>query len=102
MTVYLLHLTEPLPRGVSRRGTVLVARHYLGYADDLASRLAHHANGTGARMLAVARERGIGWTLARVWPDAGRDTERKLKRRKEAPRLCPICRAMKGAGHAHP
>lgn len=93
MTVYLLCMDKPMPRGKSPRGTQLWARHYLGYADNLEERLKRHANGTGARMLAVARERGIGWQVARVWPDAGKDVERRLKRRKEAPRLCPLCRA---------
>lgn len=80
MAVYLLHLDTPLPRGVSRRGTPLRAGHYLGYAEDLEARLERHANGTGARMLAVARERGIGWQVARVWPDKGRDFDWIKKR----------------------
>src|SRR5262249_15174901 len=33
---------------------------------------------------------GITWQLARTWP-GGRDRERAIKNRHEAPRLCPIC-----------
>lgn len=69
MTVYLLHLSAPLAH----------ARHYVGFARDVDRRLAHHKNGTGARMLAVAVERGIGFELARVWPEADRTFERRLK-----------------------
>jgi hypothetical protein len=91
MTVYLLHLSQPMPRGQSPRGFRLWARHYLGSAKNLSERLHHHANGTGARLLAVARERGIAFECVRTW-EGGRDFERRLKRQKNAPRLCPICR----------
>jgi hypothetical protein len=95
MTVYLLHLSEPMPRGQSPRGVRLWTRHYLGYASRLDERLQHHAAGSGARLLAVARERGIGFECVRTW-NGGRDLERRLKRQKNAPRLCPVC----GAGYS--
>lgn len=66
------------------------ARHYLGTTKDLAKRLEQHAAGTGARLMEVIKEHGITFTLVRTW-DGGRDVERKLKRRKEGPRLCPVC-----------
>jgi hypothetical protein len=34
---------------------------------------------------------GITWKVARVWNDGDRALERRLKRRKSGPRLCPIC-----------
>jgi hypothetical protein len=88
--VYLIHFEQPIPRGVSPAGKPLVAQHYIGYADDVPARLAQHAAGRGARLMAVVRERGIRWALVRTWP-GGRQAERQIKRRKEAPRLCPIC-----------
>jgi len=81
--VYLLHFEKP----ISPHHTT---QHYLGYADDLHTRLAQHESGHGARLTQVALERGIGWTLARLWWGT-RKTERQLKNRKEGPRLCPIC-----------
>lgn len=81
MTVYVLHLDSPMRH----------ARHYCGYAKDLVARLTHHKNGTGARMLAVAKERAIGFILVRVWPDEGRGFERKLKNTKNISRYCPMC-----------
>lgn len=78
--VYLLHLDFPLRH----------AKHYTGFADDLDARLERHASGHGARMLAVCIERGITWTLARTW-EGDRNLERRLKSRKDATRLCPIC-----------
>ncbi len=80
--VYLLHFSQAYRH----------ARHYLGSTDNLDRRLAEHESGAGARLLEVITEAGIGFTLAKTW-EGGRDLERKLKRRKEAPRLCPICSA---------
>ncbi len=80
MPVYLLHFDEPYHH----------ARHYLGSANDLNERLRQHEAGTGARLTQVIREHEIGFTLARTW-DGGRDEERKLKRRHNSPKLCPIC-----------
>ncbi len=82
--VYLLHLNTPLGH----------AKHYLGFATNLKARLTHHEKGTGARLLQVAMERGITWSLVRTWTgDEGTRTyERRLKRRKNSPKLCPICR----------
>jgi len=83
--VYLLHLDRPYKH----------ARHYMGWAHDLDARLARHRSGNGARLIAVAAQAGIGWQLARTWP-GDRTLERRLKKRKNAPRLCPVCQA--GAG----
>lgn len=80
-TVYLLHLDRPYKH----------ARHYLGWASDLQSRLASHAGGTGAKLLRVARDAGIGWTLARTWP-GDRHRERQLKRQGGRSRMCPVCK----------
>ena len=79
-TVYLLHFHRPYRH----------ARHYLGWAADLDTRLAEHAAGRGARLTAVVRAAGIGWHLARTWP-GGRARERQLKRQGGASRCCPDC-----------
>lgn len=93
MTIYLLHLNSPLVH----------AKHYMGYTDDLDARLERHQIGNGARMLAVCIERGIGWQLVRTWT-GDRRLERRLKNRRDAPRLCPICdaRAMERGNYAKP
>lgn len=91
MTVYLLHLSQPLSRGVSKRGTALIAGHYIGFTDDLESRLADHANGNGARFTQVCVERGITWQVVRTWPGGGRSFERQLKKQKHARLFCPVC-----------
>lgn len=72
------------------------ASHYLGFVEDaegLEARLTKHSKGQGARLLEVVSTVGIGFTLARTWQNATRDFERKLKNRKETPKLCPICNA---------
>jgi hypothetical protein len=75
--VYLLHFHRP-------------CRHYLGWTADLDARLAEHAAGRGARLLAVIAEAGIGWDLPRIWPGT-RTRERQLKTQGAAPRRCPLC-----------
>jgi predicted GIY-YIG superfamily endonuclease len=82
--VYLIHLDAPL-------NAKHAARHYIGWAFNLSSRMQQHLTGRGARFMQVAKERGISWSIARVWP-GDRHFERRLKKRKEAPRLCPIYR----------
>ena len=79
-TVYLLHFDRPYAH----------AGHYTGWTKDLTARLADHAAGHGARLLAVARSAGVGWTLARTWTGS-RATERALKRQGGASRRCPLC-----------
>ena len=91
MTVYLLHFHKALPRGVSPSGTVLEARHYLGYTNDLIGRIMQHAEGHGARLTQVCHQRGIDFALARTWNGAGKPVERRLKKYKNGRRLCPIC-----------
>jgi len=83
MTVYLLHFEQP----ISSNHTT---QHYLGYASDLDARLNQHRAGQGARLVQVAQERRIGWRLVRTWA-GGRMVERRLKRQKNAPRMCPVC-----------
>lgn len=88
MTVYLLHFDAPLGDVNNPRGQ---ARHYIGTAHDVGIRLRQHRKGYGAKIMQALRERGIDFQLARTW-EGGFDLERRLKRRKNAPRLCPICR----------
>ena len=84
-TVYLLHLSAPV-------SPLHTTQHYLGFATDLDARLAEHRNGTGARLLEVCKERGITFECVRTW-EGDRTKERRLKNRKNSPRLCPVCAA---------
>lgn len=77
--VYLLRFSRP----ISRNHT---AQHYIGYTDDLATRIQLHMIGRGSRLCQVAKERGIRFDVARVWI-GDRALERRLKNRKNAPRL---------------
>ena len=93
----------PLPGDLSGRGVYLLhfepsyqhAAHYLGFAEDIERRVAEHRKGTGARLTQVAVEAGCALHLARVWPGADRNLERRLKRWHSGTRLCPICTGSK-------
>ena len=86
--VYLLHFSPAYKH----------AKHYTGYAEDIERRVAENIAGKGAHLCAVALAAGCKITLVRTWPDQSRTFERKLKNRKNAPRLCPICHEQ----HAQP
>jgi len=96
--VYLIHfdrLYMPYP-GAQLRDC---AGHYCGWTENLAARLARHAAGDGARLLAVVHQAGISWQLARIWPGP-RERERQLKRQGGASRRCPLCKAPRRAKEA--
>jgi len=79
--VYLIHFETSYKR----------ARHYIGYTSDLEARIEHHRNGSGAKLLDVVNKAGIKWDVVRTW-EGDRKLERKLKNRKNASQLCPVCR----------
>ena len=54
--VYLLHFDQPYKH----------ARHYIGWTNDLAARVELHANGGGARLMAVVSEANITFQEAGV------------------------------------
>lgn len=84
MTVYLIHLDQPLSH----------ARHYIGWTTSPANvkrRLEHHKAGCGARFTQACNERGINYGVVRVWNDAGKDFERHLKNQHKPQAFCPIC-----------
>jgi hypothetical protein len=85
-TVYLLHF-EPGLRITGNR----TARHYLGWALDHEARLEQHLNGRGSPLVAAAIAAGAQVQVARTWDEVDRNFERRLKNRREAPRLCPVC-----------
>jgi predicted GIY-YIG superfamily endonuclease len=82
-TVYMLHFTAPYRH----------AQHYVGWTDNLPARLAAHAAGHGARLIAVIRAAGISFTLARTVP-GDRTLERAIKNAGGAVRYCPLCNPM--------
>jgi predicted GIY-YIG superfamily endonuclease len=83
--VYTIHLDHPLGTGVAANR----AWHYTGWTDDLVGRHTDHMAGRGARMLAVATERGIGWRVVAVYPGT-RKIETGIKQHSAAVR-CPVC-----------
>lgn len=100
--VYLIHLHHPLgqPQTAHQRAQhglpprqqpyTSHAQHYIGWCSNLAARIQAHQLGRGSKLLAAAHRQGIPFHIVRAW-HSGPDFERTLKRRKESPRLCPIC-----------
>ncbi|MBP7735989.1 MAG: endonuclease [Spirochaetes bacterium] len=80
-TVYLIHFNKKLHH----------ARHYLGYAEDVEKREKRHRSGDGSRLLHACNLQGIKYRIVRKWENVDRNFERKLKNRKEGPKLCPVC-----------
>lgn len=78
--IYILELERPL--GSARHS----ARYYCGWCTDLDARLHEHRTGRGARMLAAAVERGIGFQVVHTFPGTRAD-ERRLKNQKSMPRI---------------
>jgi predicted GIY-YIG superfamily endonuclease len=89
--VYLLHFSQPYQH----------ARHYTGWTEDLIERLGEHASGRGARLTAVIRQAGIGFTLVRTC-EGTRATERAIKNAGGAVRYCPLCTPHPRNGHWGP
>lgn len=85
--VYLLHFTQPITGWHT-------TQHYIGWGEYLDRRIYEQILGgsAAARLCQVARERGIGVLIARIWPGETTDFERRLKDRHESPTLCPICK----------
>lgn len=84
MTVYLLHFDTP----ISEHHTT---QHYIGYTEQpIEERLKDHKQNNGARLTQVANEREIDYQIVKTWKGDGK-LERKLKNRKNSPKLCPIC-----------
>lgn len=86
--VYLVHFDRPYKH----------ASHYIGWSRQLEARLAHHRAGRGSTLMRAVSEAGIPWEVVRIWPDADRNFERRLKNMKNAPRLCPICSGEEALG----
>lgn len=79
--LYLLHFDPPYQH----------AGHYLGWAKDIEERIARHMSGKGARLVRVAINAGSKIELTRVWENATRADEARLKRQGSRARLCPAC-----------
>jgi hypothetical protein len=86
--IYMLHFHRPYKH----------ARHYVGWTEDLLDRLDRHANGHGARLVAVIWHAGIGFTLIRIC-EGTRRRERAIKNAGGAVRYCPACTPHPWNGH---
>lgn len=90
---YLIHFDSKIGNAGNRRGQ---AQHYLGCTKSLKRRMADHRSGNGSKIMAAVAKEGMSWRLARTWSNGTRKLEKRLKRQKNAPRLCPICQAHGG------
>ena len=91
--VYLVCFESPIGDVANPKGA---AAHYLGWADDVAARMAEHRAGRGARILAACVRQGIAFDVVRTWAGVDRNFERRMKRQHNAWRLCPRCGPQRG------
>lgn len=89
-TVYLIHLHQKMAH----------SQHYIGFAYNVHGRLFHHRNNRGSKFLRAANRQGIPYQIVREWV-GDRNLERKLKNRKKARLLCPICNAKVDISHLY-
>ena len=84
--VYLIHFDRPLKH----------AQHYIGYCANgkLKKRIERHMANNGSRLIRAVNLAGIKWSVVRTWTKADRTFERKLKNRKRASSLCPVCKQL--------
>ena len=85
-TVYLFHFNAPMGNLANPRAQ---AQHYLGFTDDLDTRIAKHLAGRGAKIVAAALSKGLIFELYH-WP-ACLATEKLVKRTKKTALYCPAC-----------
>lgn len=87
-TVFLLHFHN-------RINPDRPARHYLEYtARTVDARVRDQRSGSvyrSAPLCYAAYQRGIDFVVARVWPNADRRDEKRLRDVHDNPALCPIC-----------
>jgi predicted GIY-YIG superfamily endonuclease len=81
--VYLIHMDSPVLRAH--------AQHYIGWSTDVFERLFQHRRNRALASWKCATSAASGYKIARVWKGQNRSFERKLKNRKNARRLCPVC-----------
>lgn len=81
--VYILHFSRAFHH----------ARHYVGFTEKPEQRLGEHAKGSAksSKLMQAVIKAGITFTVARVFPDADRHFERKIKNSHRTARFCPIC-----------
>jgi hypothetical protein len=91
---YLLCFDTPLVLGINVRREV---RHYLGSSVNIARRLQKHATAPDARILQLAKQRGITFRVVRIWeaPEGTNGAQRWAEERRlkgiSGGRLCPCC-----------
>lgn len=83
ITVYLLHLDKPLAH----------VQHYVGscLTSRFQRRMHEHAAGRGSALVRAAGNRGIGFTVVRLWKTPDRSLEHATKRAGSYRLKCPIC-----------
>jgi len=89
--LYLFHFHRPLGNVANARA---MATHYVGFAEDLHSRLAVQFAGKGAKIVAAAIRQGITFDVYH-WP-APLIVEKLVKRTHKTALYCPTCAAAAG------
>lgn len=84
--IYIFHFNAPLGNLANPRAQ---ANHYVGFCDDLDSRIAKQLAGKGAKLVAAALKQGLIFELYH-WP-AALAVEKLVKKTKKTALYCPSC-----------
>lgn len=82
--LYLIHFHQPISTGHT-------AQHYIGITTNPGQRITQHKKGKSARLMEIAKERGIGFDVVRMWEADSPQAEKWLKNQKHTPQFCPCC-----------
>lgn len=68
-------------------------QHYLGFSKNIGARFKQHlqGDGNGAELTRRAVAAGVKFSVVRIWAHATPEDEKRLKAKKNLPRLCPVC-----------
>lgn len=89
--LYIFHFNAPLGNLANPRAQ---ANHYVGFCDNLDTRIAKQLAGKGAKLVAAAMKQGLIFELYH-WP-AALATEKLVKKTKKTSLYCPACCARAG------
>lgn len=108
--IYIIHLAEPIGKRQSNEVRAQYghgprkteswtpqAQHYMGFADNVETRIKRHLAGNGSHFMARVAQLGVKWRafVLEEGPDVMPRREKWYKKQHNGPRFCPLCSSRK-------